>query len=60
MGISTSDLYDRPDAPQMLRDADIALYMSKEAGRSRATFFEPGKDSLSALSDTKRAGSGVG
>jgi diguanylate cyclase (GGDEF)-like protein len=60
LGITTSDLYERPDAAQMLRDADIALYMSKEAGRSRATFFEPGRDSLAARAGNKRTGSGTG
>jgi diguanylate cyclase (GGDEF)-like protein len=60
IGISTSDIYDDPNAAQMLRDADIALYMSKEAGRSRATFYEPGKDSLTTLAEMRRAGSGAG
>lgn len=59
IGISTSDLYERPDAPQMLRDADIALYMSKDAGRSRATLFEPRKESRAPLPGRKRvSGSG--
>jgi diguanylate cyclase (GGDEF)-like protein len=60
IGISTSDLYDSPAAAPMLRDADIALYMSKEAGRSRATFFEPGRDGPATLTEMKRAGSGTG
>jgi diguanylate cyclase (GGDEF)-like protein len=60
IGIATSDLYERPDAAQMLRDADIALYMSKDAGRSRATFFEPRKDSRATLAGRKRAVSGPG
>jgi diguanylate cyclase (GGDEF)-like protein len=60
IGITTSDLYDRPDSVQMLRDADIALYMSKDGGRSRATFFEPGRDSLATLAERGRARSGTG
>jgi diguanylate cyclase (GGDEF)-like protein len=60
IGITTSDLYERPDAGQMLRDADIALYMSKEAGRSRATFFDPAKASLATITNVKRAASGTG
>lgn len=39
IGITTSDCYASPDAGQMLRDADLALYRSKESGRSRVTFF---------------------
>ena len=42
IGVATSDRYTRPDAAQMLRDADLALYRSKEAGRSRVTFHDPG------------------
>lgn len=41
IGITSSDLYHRPDAAQMLRDADVALYRSKEAGRSRFNFHDP-------------------
>jgi diguanylate cyclase (GGDEF)-like protein len=41
IGITASDLYRRPDAARMLRDADVALYRSKEAGRSRFTFHDP-------------------
>lgn len=37
IGITTSELYVEPQFEQMLRDADIALYRSKLAGRSRAT-----------------------
>jgi diguanylate cyclase (GGDEF)-like protein len=52
IGITTSELYQRPDPARMLRDADLALYRSKKAGRSRFTFHDPdGAD---------RAGSGSG
>jgi diguanylate cyclase (GGDEF)-like protein len=60
IGIATSDLYDKPDAAQMLRDADVALYRSKEAGRSRATFFETGPEGPARLSERKPALSGFG
>jgi diguanylate cyclase (GGDEF)-like protein len=33
--------YDRPEAAQMLADADLALYTSKRMGRACHTFFEP-------------------
>ena len=42
IGVTTSDNYGRPDAGQMLRDADAALYRSKQDGRSRVTFFRGG------------------
>jgi diguanylate cyclase (GGDEF)-like protein len=61
IGVATSDLYLRPDATQMLRDADLALYRSKEAGRSRATFHEPDaatRSSGSAQGSRVRSGSG--
>ena len=38
IGIATGD---RPSAQELLRDADIALYRSKSAGRDRAIVFEP-------------------
>jgi diguanylate cyclase (GGDEF)-like protein len=41
-GITVSTFYDRPEAEQMLHDADLALYASKRAGRGRATVHEPG------------------
>ena len=40
IGMVESTLYRQPDAEQMLEDADIALYASKNAGRAQATFFE--------------------
>ncbi len=39
IGITASRSYARPDATRMLRDADAALYSSKERGRGRATLF---------------------
>lgn len=41
IGTTRSSLYARPDADQMLRDADEALYASKRQGRGRNCFFEP-------------------
>ncbi len=32
---------DRPSAEELLRDADIALYCAKEAGRAQSVIFEP-------------------
>jgi GGDEF domain-containing protein len=62
IGITTSDLYARPDAGQMLRDADIALYRSKNAGRSRVTFFRDGAAPEAVARDLPalRIGSGPG
>lgn len=39
VGSTRSSSYQRPDADQMLRDADLALYASKRAGRGRHSFF---------------------
>lgn len=41
IGVTTSMVYERPDLDSMLRDADVALYRSKLAGRSRATIHRP-------------------
>lgn len=41
IGITTSEMYDTPDAERMIHDADLALYASKHAGRGRATIFDP-------------------
>lgn len=38
IGLAISTRYSKPDANTMLRDADIALYKSKSAGRARSTF----------------------
>jgi diguanylate cyclase (GGDEF)-like protein len=37
IGFTTSDFYDIPDLDQMLSDADVALYASKNKGRARTT-----------------------
>lgn len=42
VGSTRSSLYDAPEAAQMTRDADSALYASKRAGRAKHTFFCPG------------------
>lgn len=41
VGITTTDYYDTPSAEKMICDADLALYSSKNEGRSRATMFDP-------------------
>lgn len=41
IGLVGSPLYEAPDADQMLEDADIALYASKNKGRGQATMFQP-------------------
>lgn len=38
-GSTRSSSYRKPNADQMLRDADLALYASKRAGRGRHSFF---------------------
>lgn len=40
IGLVTSTQYARPDVAQMMRDADAALYASKERGRAQCTFFD--------------------
>lgn len=41
IGTTVSSFYDSPDPETMMSDADIALYASKNAGRSRHTVFSP-------------------
>lgn len=43
IGITISDDYSKPSADQMLIDADMALYASKNAGRARHTFKRDGE-----------------
>ncbi|MFQ6552570.1 GGDEF domain-containing protein [Aestuariibius insulae] len=45
IGITQSVNYDRPTSDQMLRDADRALYLSKDAGKGIYTIFNP-KDGM--------------
>ncbi len=40
IGLVSSLNYDRPEATRMMRDADMALYVSKDRGRGRVTFFD--------------------
>jgi diguanylate cyclase (GGDEF)-like protein len=56
IGITTSDLYHRPDPARILRDADLALYRSKQAGRSRFTFHDP--DAAARAEAGARSGAG--
>ena len=42
IGITTTELYSDLDADEMMRDADMALYYSKDEGRGRPTFFTKG------------------
>ncbi|PZX12556.1 diguanylate cyclase (GGDEF)-like protein [Celeribacter halophilus] len=41
IGITTTGFYDTPSAKQMIHDADLALYQSKDGGRGHATMFDP-------------------
>ncbi len=41
IGLVSSTQYDDPGADQMLNDADVALYTSKDRGRACATFYTP-------------------
>lgn len=41
IGTTLSTHYPAPEADRMLRDADAALYLSKQNGRSRATLVSP-------------------
>lgn len=40
IGITTTEFYTEPTAEEMIRDADLALYHSKDEGRGRPTMFE--------------------
>ena len=48
IGVTTTAIYDRPDAERMTADADAALYASKKGGRGRAMIW------------TSRGGPGAG
>ena len=39
VGITTTELYSKPDADEILHHADLALYASKKQGRAQATLF---------------------
>ncbi len=49
IGVTTSMVYERPNLESMLRDADVALYRSKLAGRSRATIHRPDDEPASGV-----------
>ena len=49
VGITLTSRYDRPEAAQLLNDADVALYMSKAAGRACASVFQPEQDCFAAM-----------
>ncbi len=55
IGVTTSGLYAVPDVSQMLKDADKALYRSKERGRSRATIHGNSVAGDTLLADRDRA-----
>lgn len=44
IGINRTSLYDRPEAEQMIQDADAALYLAKTAGKGQKVFFDPALD----------------
>ena len=46
IGTTLSSYYSGDDIHRMLSDADIALYMSKDRGRARHTFFKPDTDRM--------------
>ncbi len=48
IGMTVSSLYAVPTAPEMLADADMALYASKRAGRGKAKMFYAGQDHAAA------------
>jgi diguanylate cyclase (GGDEF)-like protein len=53
IGITTTAMYDSPNADRMLSDADTALYASKHAGRATVTVF--GQTPAAPTADTRRA-----
>ncbi len=44
VGVTLARLQDRSTVEDLLREADIALYQAKEAGKSRVAVFNPGMD----------------
>lgn len=48
IGLIGSGHYETPEAARMLRDADVALYVSKTEGRGRATTYRASLDGVNA------------
>lgn len=44
VGLARSSLADRPDSSELLRRADVAMYVSKRAGKMRCSWFRPDFD----------------
>ena len=56
IGTTLSSFYDVARADEMMNDADVALYSSKEQGRARHTVFQPSDDEHDRRNQDQKTG----